>query len=333
MACLACESKTPEIRIGLVGLDTSHVPTYLTLFNERGTAGHVPGGRIVGAFKGGSPEIEASRTRIDRFTREAVDKYGVRLCESIAELTHDMDAIMILSVDGRQHLDQFRYAAGMGKPVFIDKPMGGSLRDAVGIARLAQQTQTPCFSSSSFRFLPDSPLRQLDKIGQVTAAFSYGPAEREPHHPDLFWYGIHPVEALYTVLGPGCRQVIRASSEHTDVVIGVWANGCIGTLQGNRRSFRHGVTIVGTQGAASGGEEHSYRPLAAEIMHFFRTRVPPVPMSVTLEIHAFMEAADESKRQAGAPVALADVLARAGYLHRVVKDRQETMRPVSASRK
>lgn len=311
MASLARGPEAPGIRIGLVGLDTSHVAAYLNLFNEPGSLEHVPGGRIVGAFRGGSPDIEISRTRLDRFTREAVEKYGVRLYDNIAGLTREVDAVMILSVDGRQHLDQLRQTVGSGKPVFIDKPLGGSLRDVAEIVKLAEETQTPCFSSSSFRFLPDSPLRHLDRIGQVTAAFSYGPAEREPHHPDLFWYGIHPVEALYAVLGPGCRQVVRASSGHTDVVVGVWANGCMGTLQGNRRSFRHGVTVVGNQGVASGGEEHSYRPLAVEIMRFFQTRVSPVPLAITLEIHSFMEAADESKRQAGATVALADVLARA----------------------
>jgi predicted dehydrogenase len=304
--------KAPYLRIGLVGLDTSHVQAYLALFNEPDNQEHVPGGRIVAAFKGGSPEIEVSRLRIDRFTQQAVDHYNVKLYESIEALTCDVDAIMILSVDGRQHLAQFRRSLCASRPVFIDKPLGGSLRDAIEIVRLAQETQTPCFSSSSFRYLPDSPAQRLGTIGQITAAISYGPAEREPHHPDLFWYGIHPVEALYAILGPGCQQVVRTTGEHADVVVGRWASGCIGTLLGNRQAYKgHGVTVVGTKGVLSGNEQHSYRPLACEIIKFFQTHTAPVTLDVTLEIHAFMEAADESKRQAGVPVMLADVLARA----------------------
>lgn len=304
--------KAQNLKIGLIGLDTSHVPVYLGLFNQPAAAERVSGGHIVAAFRGGSPEIAASRTRIDQFTREAVDAYGVKLHDRIEDLADEVDALMILSVDGRQHLAQFQQTVWARKPVFIDKPLGGSLRDALEIVRLAHRTETPCFSSSSFRYLPDSPVPRLGAIGKITAAFSYGPAEREPHHPDLFWYGIHPVEALYAVLGPGCRQVTRTTSEHTDVVTGIWENGCVGTLQGNRQSYRgHGVVAIGTNGTVSGGTQHSYKPLADEIVKFFHTRVSPVPLEVTLEMHAFMEAADESKRRAGAPVLLAEVIAQA----------------------
>lgn len=301
-----------DLRIGLVGLDTSHALAFLGLFNEAEANEHVSGGRIVAAFKGGSPEIEASRLRVDEFAQQAADIYGVKLYDNIEKLTHDVDAIMILSVDGRQHLEQFRQTLAGRKPVFIDKPLAGSLRDAVEIVQLARNTQTPCFSSSSFRYLPDSPLPRLGTVGQITAAFSYGPAEREPHHPDLFWYGIHSVEALYAALGSGCQQVVRTISDHADVVTGLWANGCVGTLQGNRDSYKgHGITVIGTKGIITGGERHSYHPLAREIMQFFRTGISPVPLDVTLEIHNFMEAAEESKRSSGMPVALADVLARA----------------------
>lgn len=309
---LEMTGRMPSLRIGLVGLDTSHVPAYLSLFNEVDAEQHVPGGLITAAYKGGSPEIEASRSRIESFTRQAVESYGVKLYESIEELVSNVDAVMILSVDGRQHLEQFRQTIGTGKPVFIDKPLGGSLREASEIVRLARQTQTPCFSSSSFRYLPDGPARRLGTIGQITAAFSYGPAEREAHHPDLFWYGIHPVEALYTILGPGCQHVVRTTSEHMDVVTGCWTNGSIGTLFGTRQCHAgHGITVFGTKGIIRGGEEHNYQALAREIIQFFHTQVAPVSLDITLEIHAFMEAADESKRRGGASVKLADLLAPA----------------------
>jgi hypothetical protein len=303
------------LRIGLVGLDSSHVLAFLRHFNGLPhSAEAVHGARIVGGYRGGSPEIEASRLRIGHFSQEAVDRYGITLFSSIEELGREVDALMILSVDGRQHLEQFRQTTALGKPVFIDKPLGGSLADACAIARLSRATGIPCFSSSSFRYLPDSPWKEVRGIGRVTAAFSYGPADREPHHPDLFWYGIHAVEALYTAIGPGCRTVARTMGDHADVVTGVWANGCVGTVIGNRNGYRgHGIAIVGTQGFVTGGTQHSYQPLAREILQFFHTRMSPVSLDTTVEIHAMMEAADESKRQGGSPVSIESVMVAASH--------------------
>src|SRR5882724_9795099 len=141
----------------MIGLDTSHVTAFLQIFNDPNNKEHVAGARVVAAFKGGSDDIEASRSRVDGYTKEAVEKYGVKLYDSIEELSRNVDAIMILSVDGRPHLDQFRRTLAAKKPVFIDKPMAGSLKDAVEIARLAREANVPCFSSSSLRYAPDSP--------------------------------------------------------------------------------------------------------------------------------------------------------------------------------
>ena len=306
-----------DLRIGLVGLDTSHVTAFLQSFNDPQNKEHIAGGRIVAAFKGGSPDIESSRTRIDGIAQDAVEKYGVKLYSSIEELSQHVDAVMILSVDGRPHLDQFRRTLTAKKPVFIDKPFAGSLKDAVEIIRLAHENKIPVFSSSSLRYPLDSPVPKLGKLGVITSAISFGPAELEPHHPDLFWYGIHTVEALYTVLGTGCVSVVRTHTENTDVVTGIWSDGRVGTMQGNRQGHKgYGVTVVATKGVATGGEKHSYAPLALEVMKFFQTGIAPVPLETTLEIYTFMEAADESKRRSGAPTTLAEVLAAASATRR-----------------
>jgi hypothetical protein len=159
------------------------------------------------------------------------------------------------------------------------------------------------------RYTSDSPVLQREKIGNVTSAYSFGPAEIEPHHPDMFWYGIHAVEALYTVLGPGCQTVARTHTENTDVLTGVWGDGRIGIMQGNRGvRYGFGITVTGTKGVVSGGEKHSYKPLAEAYLKFFQTRISPVPLDTTIEILAFMEAGDESKRRGGVPVSIVDVM-------------------------
>ena len=313
---VVASSRAADLRIGMIGLDTSHVTQYLGILNDPQHKDHVPGGKIVAGFKGGSPDVESSRSRVDGFTKTAVEKYGVKMYDTIEEMAKNVDAILILSVDGRPHLDQFRRTLAAKKPVFIDKPLAGSLRDALEIARLSKENKVPVFSSSSLRYSPDSPARQpelMAKAGAVAAAYSYGPAELEPHHPDMFWYGIHAVEALYTVLGTGCEKVVRTHTKNTDVITGVWSDGRVGTMQGNRSGKAgYGVTVVGAKAAVSGGTKHSYKPLVEDYMKFFQTGISPVPIETTIELHAFMEAADESKRRGGAPVTIAEVMKKAG---------------------
>src|SRR5687768_3071354 len=170
LACLL-STRAAELRLGMIGLDTSHVVQYLNHLNDPKHKDHVPGAKIIAGFKGGSPDVESSRSRVDGFTKTAVEKFGVKMYDSIEELAKNVDAILILSVDGRPHLDQFRRTLGAKKPVFIDKPLAGSLKDALEIARLSKAHNVPVFSSSSLRYSPDSPVHQLEKIGAVASAF------------------------------------------------------------------------------------------------------------------------------------------------------------------
>lgn len=310
---VCCTTRAADLRVGMIGLDTSHVVAYLKSLNDPTYRDHVPGAKIVAGFKGGSHDVASSRTRVDGFTRTAVEQFGVKMYDSIEELAANVDAVLILSVDGRPHLDQFRRTLGAKKPVFIDKPLAGSLKDALEIARLSKVNNVPVFSSSSLRYSPDSPALQLDKIGDLASVFSFGPAEIEPHHPDMFWYGIHAIEALYAVLGPGCEKVVRTHTKNTDVITGVWSDGRVGTMQGNRNvRAGYGVTAIGSKGAIRGGEKHSYKPLVEAYIKFFQTGVSPVSIETTIELLAFMEAADESKRRGGTPVTIAEVMKLAG---------------------
>ncbi len=302
-----------ELRIGLIGLDTSHVTAFTELLNSTSHAQHVPGARVVAAFKGGSPDIPSSWSRVDRYTKELQDKYKVSIVGSIDELCSQVDAVLLESVDGRPHLEQLRPVLRAKKPVFIDKPIAGSLKDAVEIHRLIKESGVPCFSSSSYRFYDSMrDLKALD-VGKVHAAVSYGPAEKEPHHPDLYWYGIHATEALFTVLGPGCGSVSRTATEATDVVVGSWSEGRTGTLIGLRTGATpHKVILFGSKSVAEQKGSGDYTPLVREIVKFFQTGKAPVSLDETLEMFAFMEAADESRRQGGAPVTLKSVLEKAG---------------------
>ena len=310
----ADKKEQDPLRLGLIGLDTSHVIAFTSRFNEPDNPNHVPGGRVVAAFKGGSKDIESSHTRVEGYTKTLVEKYGVKIYDDIEQLCENVDAILLTSLDGRPHLSQVRPVIEAKIPVFVDKPVAGTLKDAVEIYRLAKEAKVPCFSSSSLRWYPGVVDVANADVGELKSVLSYGPAPSEPHHPDLFWYGIHPTEALFTVMGSGCKTVTRTSTDDTVVVTGIWKDGKVGTLHGLANSrFGYKVTAFGTKAIAEQNRGGDYTPMLREIIKFFKSGKPPVSPATTLEIYAFMEAADESKRRGGVPVKISEVLRRAGF--------------------
>ncbi len=299
------QSHAEELKLGLIGLDTSHVVAFTKILNDPSAKGHVPGAKVIAAFKGGSDDIKASYERIDRFTKTLQETYSVKLYPSIHELCRNVDAILLESVDGRPHLEQASQVILAGKPLYIDKPLAGSLEDAVSIYRLAAKHKVPVFSSSSLRWGKNSQAVRNGSIGRVIHCETHSPCSIEPTHPDLFWYGIHGVESLFTVMGTGCKTVRRGTTADGRIeVIGKWEGERTGIF---REGKGYGGHAKGTKGESDVGSYDGYAPMVADIVKFFQTRKPPVSARETLEIYAFMEAADESKKQGGKEVPLQEI--------------------------
>lgn len=299
------------IRIGVIGLDTSHAPAFAGEMNKENPEADIAGVRIVAAYPKGSPDIESSVSRVPGYT-EDYKKRGIEIVDSIPALLEKVDAVLLETNDGRPHYEQVLPVLQAGKPCFIDKPIAGSLTDAVAIFEASKKYKTPIFSSSSLRYMTTAQEVRGGKIGDVTGCDTFSPASLEKTHPDLYWYGIHGVEILFTVMGTGCETVQRASTPGFDVVMGTWKGGRVGTFRGIREGGGgYGGRAFGSKGVTDLGTYGGYRPLAVEIVKFFKTKQVPVTEEETLEIYAFMEAADESKRQGGAPVKVADVMAKA----------------------
>ena len=295
-----------NLRLGIIGTDTSHSVAFSSVLNDPSAKGHVAGARIVAAFQGGSPDIKGSASRVAGFTEQLKDKSGVRFYDSIGGLCNAVDGLLLESVDGRKHLDQFRQAATCGKPVFIDKPLASTLAGALEIARLAQKENVPWFSASSLRYTPLADLRDPASIG----AMVWAPGPTEPHHQlDLSWYGIHGVEMLYTLLGPGCEEVSRISSSDSDVITGRWRDGKLGTIHLQRPYGKYGAIVFlnNRQIKDNPDIKIDYVPLLRQIVEFMQTKKPPVPHEVTLEMFAFMDAAQRSLSEGGKLVKLLSV--------------------------
>jgi len=295
----------------MIGLDTSHVPAFAKIFNNPKATGDIAGIRIVAGYPGGT-DIPASRDRVKGFT-EQLRGMGIEILDSIPKLLEKVDVVLLESVDGRIHLQEAIPVIEAGKPLFIDKPVAGSLADAIVIYELAKKHNLPCFSSSSVRFSPGiQELLKNEKLGTIEGAATWGPCTYQEGTPDMFFYGIHGIEPLYALMGTGCQMVTRTQTKDTDLVSGVWKDGRIGSYRGIRKNkAEFGAVAFGSKGIVQTGREGGYEELCAEVGRFFKTGKPPVRAEETIEIFAFMEAADESKRQGGAPVKLASVLAKA----------------------
>ncbi|MDP2114964.1 MAG: gfo/Idh/MocA family oxidoreductase, partial [Bacteroidota bacterium] len=214
--------------------------------------------------------------------------------------------------DGRLHLEQALPVLKAGKRMFIDKPMAASLADAIAIFEASKKYKVPIFSSSSLRYINGMDEVISGKIGKVLGAETYSPAKLEKTHPDLFWYGIHGVETLFTAMGTGCKSVVRVSNDDTDLVIGTWEDDRIGTFRGIRKGKEdYGGTVFGEKAIKVLGNYAGYNPLLVQIIQFFKTGIAPVKEEETLEILAFMEAADLSKANGGKAVEIKTVMEKA----------------------
>jgi predicted dehydrogenase len=298
------------IRVGIIGCDTSHVKEFTKLINDPKATGDLAGVKITVAYPGGT-DIPASKDRVEGFVKNLRDQ-GVKIVDSLADLSNETDAILLESVDGRPHLEQFR-AVAKGKPVFIDKPTAASLADIISIFHIAEETHTPVFSSSSLRYCKEVVDAATNKsIGEMLGCETSGPFSTLPHHPDLFFYGIHGVEPLFTIMGTGCESVSRTDSPLSTVVVGKWKDGRLGSYRGIKKGHNYSICTFGSEGVLQHTTKTpGYATLVDEICKFFKTQEPPVDRDQTIEIYAFMEAADESKHENGKYVALSDIIHRA----------------------
>jgi predicted dehydrogenase len=290
-----------ELRIGMIGLDTSHCGLFTRVFNDSSYEYHIPGSRVTVAYPGGSSDLPSSYSRVGEYTEELRTKFGVAMVDTIEEVAERTDAILLTSLDGRVHVEQFRRIAAYGKPVYINKPFALSVRDAETLFELADKHHVALMSCSSLRYAKELTQSLLqDERGQIMGADAYSPMPLEANNPGWFWYGIHAVEMLYTALPKGCRAIRSYSNGNSESVVGVWEDGRIGTVRGNRmNNHDYGIAVHRESGTLTinplAGKRPFYHPLLVELMNMFKTGKSPLDPTITLEITRFMEAANESR--------------------------------------
>src|SRR5690606_6915282 len=300
---------TNELRIGIVGLSV-HSAAFSKLLNDPEKKGDLQGCRVTAVYHPpGNPDVDFTREQLAGFEKD-ISAMGVRIVPSMDEMLASSDVVMIETNDGRPHLNEALPAFKGGKPVFIDNPIAQNLAEVLRIYQLSEEMNVPVFSSSALRYLDN--MSSIDRA-KVLSADTYSPASLEKSHTDLFWYGIHAVEPLFTVMGTGCKEVTQLQhSVNGDLVVGLWEDGRVGTVRGIRSGKRgFGGTVFLKDNILTLDTFTGYRALVVKIVEFFKTKIPPVPIEETIEIYAFMEAAMESRKNGGQKVAIADVIRKA----------------------
>jgi predicted dehydrogenase len=295
------------IKIGILDFDTSHAVEFTKRLNHIDSEKEqwVEGAKVVVGCPG---ESKLSPERIPRYT-EAMKKYGVPLVDKPADMIGKVDAMLIEAVDGSVHYERAKPFLEAGVPCFVDKPFACSVADAWKMIDLAAKKKLPIFSSSALRYAPElTEYAANPKHGKLVGCLTYGPAsspERNPErNPGLFHYGIHAVEILYALMGPGCERVTCVHEKGSDVATGRWKDGRTATVRGDRVAPGvYGFTAFAEKGiqAVTVGTRFIYRELLKKVVETFTTGKPPIDPAETLEIVAFIEAANRSGANHGSP--------------------------------
>ena len=296
------------IRLGVVDFDSSHSLEFTKRLNHAGVPEDqwVEGARVVGGCP--LPSAITEQARVDAAAK-AFQEMGLPLVARPEELLGSIDGVLIEAVDGSVHLERARPFIDAGLPVYVDKPFACSLRDAREMADLAAKKKIPLFSSSSLRYAAEvvSIRAHPEQVGRVLGCDAYSPASLHPRNPGLFHYGIHGVETLYALMGPGCETVRCAFEEGVEVVTGRWKGGRVGTVRGIRAGSQgFGFTAFCEKRVvpAAMSTQYIYRDLLREIVGMFTTGKAPLDIAETIEIVAFIEAALRSSKESGAEIRL-----------------------------
>jgi predicted dehydrogenase len=326
----------PVVRVGVLGLDSYQGVAYAQLFNNPQAAGDLAGLRVTAAYPIGSADYPDSTALVGRWKTQLAGLYQnpksklgiappVEMVESIDALLAKSDAVMIMSLDGRLHLEQAKRVLEAGKRLYIGRPLAASRADAVAILKLAEETGTPCFSCSQHRFSPGfSGMRNHPNVGSVIGCDVYGGYDLKHAAADDFIMPLHSIETLYTIMGPGVVSVSCTSTPVAESITAVWSDGRVGTYRGIKRGkVKYSATVFGDVGVSTAGiyghgvpvdgivpvkdEYMGYKGLAIEMAKFFKGGKTPVDRTETLEIFDFLQAAADSRASQGTTVKLVDV--------------------------
>lgn len=286
------------INIGVIGLDTSHVEIFTTLLHEQKY--HLGNAKVTIGCPCPSEDLDLSINRVQDYTAKLQENYNVAITDTVEEVAEKADAIMITAVDGRKHLDLFKRIAPYSKPVFIDKPLAMSENDAKIIFTLSEQHNAPVMSSSSLRYAQSLQNQLAQTPEQPEGVYLSGPLPFIEKMPFYYWYGIHMIEMLFSIMGPNYKELNIHGNKHYDVIATEYEDGRFGVIRGNHKWHSNFEAILHYKDhtvhlPVYKDEKPYYACLLERVIKFFETGASPVAQQETLAIIRFIEEANEKR--------------------------------------
>lgn len=291
-------------RIGAIGVDSSHLPE----FTRRIKAMHEEGKtrcRVTHLFDPGGHDLADAPKWL-----AAAKEMGVTQVASMEQLLGSVDGVMVLAVNGYKHLSLSEPSLRKGLPTYIDKPLTCNLEEAKQILSTARGTNARCYSASSLRFAPEVVEMDKASLGRIVAIDASGPGELHPLMPGLFFYGVHTIEMVDAIWGPGVKRVSAIHLEDRDLLDMEYHDGRYARLRMERKgSYDFGASVHGEKKLHQFKVDFTpvYTRLVQGMTRFFEGGPAPAPLRDIVENVAVMQAGNESMQRDGAWVTVETV--------------------------
>jgi predicted dehydrogenase len=216
------------------------------------------------------------------------------------EIIGQVDGVLIADDGTRKHQQAALPFLKACVPTFVDKPLSTDADEARRIIEAARANGTPFFSSSALRFATEIQDRRAlaDKVGEITTICGVGVNE-------LIFYGVHPLEAIVTLMGPGIASVRNVGQPGEAVVRLRFKDGRQAVMIVYEKGFGYTLelTIHGTKGHLHVPFMDSagfYTNMLSAFLDMVETGKPPFPAEDTLEIIKALVLAKQSVAEGGA---------------------------------
>lgn len=283
-----------EIKIGMVGLDTSHSVAFTRCLQAPDCAPeqHVSGARVVACMRFETP-FQGKEGLDDR--QKQLEGWGVKVTESFEEAVADCDAIMLEINDPAYHVEYFQKCTELGKPIFLDKPMADNIANARLIAKMAKDAGLRVFSASSLRFIP-ALAQAIEEVGEPKYVSTYGPLGKAPAGSSIVWYGVHAFEMLERAMGLGAKSVFARKDSVGVVAIVDYEEGKRGVVELTEGAGSYGGSVRSENKAVPFSADNApfYTLELVEVVKFFAGAESPVTLEDALEVTAMLDAAERS---------------------------------------
>lgn len=287
------------MKIGAVGVDSSHLPEFTRRIKEMNEAGKTP--CIVSHVFDPGDHDWPNADDVAKWQSDSA-AMGVESVGSMDELLAAVDGVMVLAVNGNRHLELAKPSLAAGKPTYVDKPLTCSTDEAKELLAAARSGGARCYSASSLRFATELEQIPFGELGELVAIDAFGPGELNPSMPGLFHYGCHTIEMVDAIWGPGVSRVSSIAFEDRHLLDMQYGDGRYARLRLDRKAgFDFGATVQGTKGVHQFKVDFGpvYTRLVEGMTRFFEGGGAPAELRDIVENVAVMAAGNESIERDG----------------------------------